>query len=59
MPSAMSRLSEPVEIVSISTTLLVRAEPHDRALAERAFDLGERRVQCLGFVHRSVLYKTE
>ena len=39
--------------------LLVRAEPHDRALAESAFDLRQRRFQCLGFVHRFVLYEPQ
>jgi len=42
--------------------LAALAEPHDRALAERAFDLGQRGVKRLGFVHsapsttRSVLW---
>ena len=47
MPSAISRPSEPVEITSVSTAALARAELHDRTLAEGAFDLSERRVQCL------------
>src|SRR5271168_2936454 len=33
--------------------LLVLAQAHDRALAERALDLRERRVERLGLVHKS------
>ena len=38
---------------------VVRAEFHDRALAERPFDLGECRFKCLAFVHRFVLYEPQ
>jgi hypothetical protein len=40
MPSAMSSPSEPVETASISMALLA-AQLHDRALAERPFDLSQ------------------
>src|SRR5205807_1629001 len=39
--------------------LAVLAEPHDRALAERALDLGERGIEGLRFVHRGTFDKTQ
>ena len=49
MPRAMSRPSEPVETTWMSSDHLALAEPHDRALAELLFDLGECGLQGLGF----------
>jgi hypothetical protein len=39
--------------------LLVLAQAHDRALAERPFDLRERRVERLGLVHRRAFHELE
>ena len=39
--------------------LLVGTQAHDRALAEGAFDLRQRRVQSLRFVHRIILYEPQ
>ena len=60
MPSAISRLSEPVETVSISTMLSFPAELHDRALAEGERSIWESAAsKCLAFIHRFVLYKPQ
>jgi hypothetical protein len=47
----MSSPSEPVGHRFDIGDLVVLAEPHDRALAERALDLAERGVERLGSVH--------
>ena len=39
--------------------LLIGAKAHDRALAERAFDLRKGRIQGLSLVHRFVLYEPQ
>ncbi|QTK78213.1 hypothetical protein AT6N2_C0285 [Agrobacterium tumefaciens] len=39
--------------------IFIGTELHDRSLAERPFDLGERRFQCLAFIHRFILYETQ
>ena len=39
--------------------LVVLAEPHDRALAERALDLGDRGVKSLRFVHGGTFNQTQ
>ncbi|MNY27333.1 hypothetical protein D3C86_1612380 [compost metagenome] len=39
--------------------IFIGTELHNRSLAERPFDLGERRFQCLAFIHRFILYETQ